>query len=340
MLQLIIAAYLLASPAIAKSEDFYSGKTIRFIVGYSPGGGYDTYTRAIARHIGRHIPGNPTAVVENMEGAGSLLAANYMYNKAKPDGLTVATFNSGMITQQALGSRGVRFDGRKFGWVGSPVKGFPTCMIFGRSGLKTLDDVMKNSDKLRFAGTRFGAAGVDLPYIMNALMGLKVKVITGYRGTSDTRLAMRKGEAEGICSGWESMRVTARAMLDAEGDEKLRPFVIHGKVEDPETKDLPQFLDVIKGEDNIRAFKTWAYQYDFQRPLLVPPNTPRDRLTMLRTAMSKTLTDPVFLDEAKKSKMLIDNITGEDVANTVNEVLSINDRVKKKLQFLVPAKKK
>ncbi len=140
-------AFSLALPD-ASAEDFYQGKTIRFIVGYAPGGGYDTYTRAIARHIGKHIPGNPSAVVDNMEGAGSLLAANYMFNKAEADGLTVGDFNSGMVTQQALGAKGIRFDARKFGWVGSPGKGWPTCMVMGFTGLKTLDDVLSRGTRL------------------------------------------------------------------------------------------------------------------------------------------------------------------------------------------------
>ncbi|HXV85007.1 MAG TPA: tripartite tricarboxylate transporter substrate-binding protein [Candidatus Binatia bacterium] len=327
-------------PARATADDFYKGKTIRFIVGYAPGGGYDTYTRAVARHIGKFIPGNPSAVVENMEGAGSLLAANYMFNKADPDGLTVGNFNSGMVTQQALGSPGVRFDARKFGWIGAPVKGFPACMVMGFTGLRTLDDVLRESAKLKFAGTRAGASGVDLPNMMNALMGTKIKVIAGYKGTSATRLAMQKREAEGICSGWESMRVTARSMLDATGDDKLIPFIIHGKIEDPEVKDLPQFTEVLKGEENIKAFKTWANQYDFQRPLVVPPRTPPERLQTLRTAMQKTLTDAQFLEEAEKSKMLIDNVTGKEVEANVEEILSISPEIKKKLQFLVPGRKK
>src|SRR6266508_448172 len=176
-------AFIDASADVTRADNFYNGKTIRFIVGYAPGGGYDTYTRAIARHIGKRIPGNPSAVVENMEGAGSLLAANYMFNKAEPDGLTVGNFNSGMVTQQALGSRGVRFDARKFGWIGAPVKGFPACMIMGFTGLRTLDEVIKESAKLKFAGTRAGASGVDLPHLMNALMGTRFKVIAGYKGT-------------------------------------------------------------------------------------------------------------------------------------------------------------
>jgi tripartite-type tricarboxylate transporter receptor subunit TctC len=334
-----MAVFLMGNALIADADDFYKGKTIRFIVGYAPGGGYDTYTRAIARHIGNHIPGNPSAVVENMEGAGSLLAANYMFNKARADGLTVGDFNSGMVTQQALGSQGVRFDARKFGWIGAPVKGFPACMIMGFTGLKTLDDVLRESARLKFAGTRAGASGVDLPNMMNALMGTKIKVISGFKGTSSTRLAMKKREADGICSGWESMRVTARSMLDAQGDEKLIPFIIHGKIEDPEVKNLPQFTKVLKGEENIKAFKTWANQYDFQRPLVVPPGTPGERLQILRAGLEKTLTDPQFLAEAEKSKMLIDNVTGKEVEATVDEILSISPEIRKKLQFLVPGKK-
>jgi tripartite-type tricarboxylate transporter receptor subunit TctC len=273
-----------------------------------------------------------------MEGAGSLLAANYMFNKADADGLTVGNFNSGMVTQQALGSRGVRFDARKFGWIGSPVKGFPACMVMGFTGLKTLEDVMKESARLKFAGTRAGASGVDLPNLMNELLGTKIKVIAGYKGTSATRLAMQKREADGICSGWESMRVTARSMLDAQGDEKLIPFIIHGKLEDPEVKDLPQFTQLIKGEENLKAFKTWANQYDFQRPLVVPPKTPKERMQTLRTALQKTLTDSEFLAEAKNSKMLINNVTGQEVERTVEEILSISPAIRKKLQFLVPGK--
>jgi tripartite-type tricarboxylate transporter receptor subunit TctC len=321
------------------AEDFYKDKNIRFIVGYAPGGGYDTYTRAVARHIGRHIPGNPGVMIENMEGAGSLLAANYMFNKAEPDGLTVGNFNSGMVTQQALGARGVRFDARKFGWVGAPGKGWPTCMVMGFTGLKTLDDVMKSGDKLKFGGTRAGASSDDLPKLMNALMGTDLKVISGYKGTGPIRVALQSREINALCSGWESMRVTARALLDAEGDNKLIPFVIHGKVEDPEVMNLPQYTKVIKGEENLAAFKAWVNQYEFQRPLMVPPNTPKDRLLTLRSAMQKTIKDSQFLADAHKSKLVIGDVTGEDIEASVKEMLSISPAVKKKLEVLLPGNK-
>jgi len=339
ILSMILSALApLAISGRAAAEDFYKGKTIRFIVGYAPGGGYDTYTRAVARYMGKHIPGNPVTVVENMEGAGSLLAANYMFNKAEPDGLTVGNFNSGMVTQQALDARGIRFDAMKFGWVGSPGKGWPTCMVMGFTGLKTLDDVLKHGDKLRFGGTRAGASSDDLPKLMNALMGTNLKVISGYKGTGPIRVALQSREINALCSGWESMRVTARAMLDAKGDDKLIPFVFHGRVEDPEVKDLPQYTKVIKGEENLAAFKAWVNQYEFQRPLMVPPKTPKDRLMALRAGMQRTLTDPEFLAEARKSKLVIENVTGEDVEKSVEEILSISPSVKKKLAVLLPGK--
>ncbi|HXF76401.1 MAG TPA: tripartite tricarboxylate transporter substrate-binding protein [Methylomirabilota bacterium] len=329
---------LISGWSAAAAEEFYKGKTIRFIVGYAPGGGYDTYTRAIARHIGKHIPGHPAAVVENMEGAGSLLAANYMFNKAEPDGLTIGNFNSGMVTQQALGSRGVRFDARKFGWIGAPGKGWPTCMVMGFTGLRTLEDVIQSGDKLKFGGTRAGASSDDLPKLMNALMGTHLQVISGYKGTGPIRVALQRREISALCSGWESMRVTARAMLNAQGDDKLIPFVIHGHVEDPEVKDLPQFTQVIKGEENVKAFKAWANQYDFQRPLMVPPKTPKERLQVLRTALQQTVADPEFLAEAKKTKLVIGKVTGEDIERSVVEMLSITPAIKKKLMVLAPAK--
>jgi tripartite-type tricarboxylate transporter receptor subunit TctC len=333
-----LALFCTASLRPASAEDFYKGKTLRFIVGYAPGGGYDTYTRAVARYIGRHIPGNPSIVVENMEGAGSLLAANYMFNKAEPDGLIVGNFNSGMVTQQALDARGIRFDARKFGWVGSPGKGWPTCMVMGFTGLRTLDDVMKSGDKLKFGGTRAGASSDDLPKLMNALMGTNLKVISGYKGTGPIRVALQSREINALCSGWESMRVTARALLDAQGDDKLIPFVIHGRVEDPEVHNLPQYTKVIKGEENLAAFKAWVNQYEFQRPLMVPPKTPKDRLLTLRAALQKTLTDSQFLADARKSKLVIENVTGEDVEGSVKEILSISPNVKKKLAVLLPGK--
>ncbi len=174
---------------------------------------------------------------------------------------------------------------------------------------------------------------------MNALMGTNLRVISGYKGTGPIRVALQSREINALCSGWESMRVTARALLEAQGDDKLIPFVFHGRVEDPEVKNLPQYTNVIKGEENLAAFKAWVNQYEFQRPLMVPPKTPKDRLLTLRTALQKTLTDPQFLADARKSKLVIENVTGEDIEGSVKEILSISPSVKKKLEVLLPGHK-
>jgi tripartite-type tricarboxylate transporter receptor subunit TctC len=325
---------------IASADEFYTGKTVRFVVGAPAGGGYDTYARAVARHLGKHIPGNPATVVENMEGAGSLIAANYVYNKAKPDGLTIGHWISGQIIRQALGDRSTRFDGRKFGWIGAPSKGSPTCAMMGFTGLKTWDDVRNSKRPIRMGGVRAGTAYDDVPTILNNVAGTKFDLISGYAGTSPVRLAMQKREVEGACLGWESMRVSYRVMLDDKGDDKLIPFMIHKKLEDPEVKDLPLFTDVIKGETNLATYKAWAASYEFQRPFSLPPNAPKERLATLRKALAETLRDSAFLAEAKKTKLDIEPVGGEEIEGYVKQIYSMSDNVKQNLSFLVRSTQK
>lgn len=328
----------IATPAAA--DDFYAGKTIRFIVGAPAGGGYDTYTRSIARHLGKHIPGNPSMLVENMDGAGSLIAANYTYNKAEPDGLNIGVWISGQIIRDALGDRSIKFDGRKFGWIGAPSNGSPTCAIMGFTGLKTWNDVFNSKRPIKMGGVRAGTSYTDVPHILNKVAGTKFDVISGYAGTSPVRMAMQRHEVEGACLGWESMRVSNRAMLDAKGGDRLIPFINHRKVEDPEVKDLPLFTDVIKGKDNIATYKSWAASYEFQRPFSLPPNSPPERLAILRKAFAATLQDPEFLAEAKKTKLYISPVSGPDIEGFVSDIYAMSPKVKENLSFLVQLKKK
>ncbi len=331
---------LLAGPGAAWAEDFYKGKTIRFIVGLAPGGGYDTYSRMIARHIGKHIPGNPDTIVENMDGAGSLISANYVYKQASRDGLTVVNFNNSLIVQNALGDPLVKVDFRKLGWVGAPSVGVPVCMVMGFTGLKNLEDVVKTKMPLKAGGTRAGSTGYDLPLILNETLGTHFEVISGFTGTATTRIALQKREINAFCSQWESMRVTARAMLDAPGDDKLIPFIISERWEDPEVKNLPLFKDAIKDPKKYAIFRAWASQMDFQRPLSVAPGTPKDRLATLRKGLAETLKDPELLAEAKKSKLVITAVSGEKTEKLVDEILSMPAAAKKSLAFLVRKKSK
>jgi tripartite-type tricarboxylate transporter receptor subunit TctC len=333
-------AFVVGASAPALGGEFYKGKTILFIVGFPPGGGYDTYTRAVARHIGKYIPENPTPIVQSMTGAVSLTAAHYIYNRAKPDGLTVGIWGSGHVLRQALGGRAIKFKGDKFGWIGAPSKGLLTCAVMGFTGLKTLKDVLNSKKPIKMGGVRPGIATDDLPRILNLTLGTKFHVIPGYGGTARIRIAMQRREVDGACFGWESMRVIARSMLDAKGDDRLIPFLTQGNTGDPEIAHLPQITDVIKGEDNLATFRAWYATYEFQRPLSLPPGTPKERLSILRKAFKATLEDPQFLAEAKNSKLVIDYVSGEEIEKLVDKILAISPETKKSLQFLVIKEKK
>lgn len=335
------ATALLASYAgNATAADFYQGKTISIVVGYAAGGGYDTYARTLARHLGKHIPGHPNVIVQNMTGAGSLIAANYLYKKADPDGLTIGSFGGGLVTEQALGFKGIQFDARKFEWIGSVRTGSPICAIMGFTGDKSLDDVLHSKKPLRMGSTGAGSTTDDLPRLMNGLMHTPFKVIRGYKGTSRVRVGMQRHELDGACWTWESMRTTARSMLDAQGGDKLIPFVIEGKWDAPEVKDLPQFTEVVKGKDNLEAFKAWLDAYKFFQPLSLPPATPKARLDILRTALKDTMEDPAFKADAKKSNLIVATVSGQEVEKLVNETLSISSQAKNLLVDLIGRGKK
>jgi tripartite-type tricarboxylate transporter receptor subunit TctC len=336
----VFGLYVFSALPQAGADEFYKGKTIRFVVGFAPGGGYDLSARIVGRHMSKHIPGNPTIVVENMTGAGSLIAANYTYNSAKPDGLFVGIWNGAYVLRQALGDKAVRFDGRKLGWIGAPTKGTPFCSIMAHTGLKSLKDIVTSSRELKMGSTGPGSTYDDMPQILNRTLGTKFKVVSGYEGTSTILVAMRRREMDGGCWTWESARTTARPMLDAKGDEKLIPFLIHSRWEDPEVKDLPLIPEVIKGADNLSAYRTWSGTYEFQRPFSVPPGTPKDRLQILRKAFAATLKDPEFLAEAEKSKAEVTYVSAEEIGKHVNQVLAITPKARELLDFLMVKPKK
>lgn len=332
---LLLMVIIGIGPDGALADDYYRGKTLRVIVGQAPGGGYDTYSRTIARHISKHIPGNPSIVVENMEGAGSLKSANYIFKQAAPDGLSMVIFNNSLVVQRALGDPRIRIDFTKLGWVGAPSVGVPVCMIMGFTGLKTLDDVRNAKIPLKAGATRAGSAGYDMPLILNKTLGTKFEVVSGFTGTATTRVALQKREVNVLCSQWESMRVTARAMLDAKGEDKLIPFVIAERWDDPEVKDLPLLREVIKDPKKYAIYRAWETQMDFQRPFTVAPGTPKERLSILRSAFMATLNDPQLLADAKKSKLVITPVSGEKTEKLVAEIMSMPQEAKETLAFLV-----
>lgn len=334
----IALVVLTASTTPALSAGLYQGKTIRFIVGFAAGGGYDAYTRTVARYISRHIPGNPSTLVENMDGAGSVIATNHIYNKAEKDGLTVGIWNSHNIFNHMMGDPSLRIDGRKFAWIGSPSKDSVACAIMGFSGPKSFDEIVKSNKPLRMGATRAGNT-TQLPEMLNHWAGAKFEVIRGYTGTSKIRLAMRSREVDGACWTWDSMRSTARSMLAAKGDDKMIPFIIADRWQDPEVKDLPLFREVIKDQDNLNAFNAWNSANEFARPFSLPPGSPPEALRILRAAFKATIEDKDYKADAEKSKLPVDYISGEEIEQYVEKIYSVSPDVRKRLDFLVRTRK-
>jgi tripartite-type tricarboxylate transporter receptor subunit TctC len=335
------ALSLLAGSTATAADDFFKGKTIRVIVGYAPGGGYDTYTRQIVRHMGKYIPGNPTFVVQNMTGAGSLIAANYTQKRAKRDGTVLGVWNSGFVTMQALGDKKVQIKAKELGWLGAPVKGDPTCAFMGWSGLTNVKQLMDPNKPVKVGGTRTGSTGVDLPKVLNKTIKTNFDVVAGYSGTATTRLAMQAEEVAGSCWGWESMRVTAKAMLDAKGPEKLVPLLVHKKIDDPELKNavvIPELIEKVGGKKHLGTYQAWVGQYEFQRPMVAPPGLPTERLQTLRRAFKRTLEDPEFLKEANEAKLIVDYVSPGDIDQYVKQILGMSPQTKEALGFLVRKK--
>jgi tripartite-type tricarboxylate transporter receptor subunit TctC len=212
----------------------------------------------------------------------------------------------------------------------------------GHTGIKTMDELVKSGRALKMGSTRAGSTYNDLPMILNQTVGTKFNVINGFPGTSQITVGMRSKELDGGCWGWESARVTARAMLDAEGDQKLIPIIVHKKWEDKELANVPLTRDYINakaGKDGVGLYNTWINQYEFQRPWVMPPGVPKDRVEMLRKAFQETFKDPEFLAEAQKTKLEVEYVPADEINGLVKEILDISSKTKQGLQFLVRKEK-
>ena len=338
ILSLLLATSLVAAPALVIAQDFYQGKSIRFIVGFSAGGGFDTYTRAIARHIGKHIPGNPSTVVENMTGAGSLIAANHIYNRADPDGLTVANFIGPLILQQAIGNPSAQFDGRKFGYLGVPVADSGVCALTKASGIKTVDEWFAAKEPIKLGGTAPGSTTDDVPKIIAAAINLPIRLISGYKGTANIRLAAESGEIAGGCWAWESIKPTWQKGIAA-GDVNI---VLQTMTEShPELKHVPLAVNYAKTDEAKELLEIVNGPYgQLARPYTVPPGVPADRLAILQKAFMATMKDPQFLSDAKEAKLEIQAMDGPTAAKRFARIYELKPELKNTLKGIVLAGKK
>lgn len=316
--------------------EFYRGKTVRVIVGSNPGGGYDTYARAIARHLGKYIPGNPTVIVENMPGAGSLVAANHTFNVAPKDGTVVLHFLGSTIAQQLYGNKGVEFDAMKFQYLGAPVGDTAVLHVMKRAGITSLDQIIgPNAKELVVGGNAPGAMNVDAPTLLRDVLGAKIKIVSGFLGSADVRLAMERGEVDGFFNAWESTKITNLA------DVESGNWINLVQLTDKPHKDLPKvptIPDVAKTQEQQQLLRFgYAVPGQFARPFVVPPGVSQDRVEALRTAFMKTLEDKDFLADAEKSKLSIDPLTGDQLSKLVQEYLTMPADLKSKLQKILVA---
>ena len=330
-----LAAVLPASIAGAQSPaDFYKGKTLEFYIGYSVGGGYDLYARTIARHLGKHIPGNPTIVPKNMEGAGSLRLANWMFRVAPKDGSVIATIGRGTGFDPILGQKGAQFDGTKFTWIGSANNEVSVCVAWNAtSGITKFDDLL--TKEMTVCVTSMSADTDQFPRILNGVLGTKMKIVSGYPGGNDVVLAMERGEVQGRCGwSWSSVISTHKVWLD---EKKVTVLAQLALQKHPDLPNVPLITDLAKTDEQKQILRLIFARQVMGRPYLAPPGIPADRAAVLRKAFMETVQDKDFLADAEKAQLEITPVSGEELQKLVTEVYATPPEIAKKAAEILGA---
>ena len=338
---LVLGVSTLGGPSgSASAEDtFFKGKTIRIVVAFSVGGGFDLYSRAIGRHMGRHVPGNPTFLIQNMTGAGGLISANYVYRKAKPDGLTMGNFPGGLFWARLYGQKGVQFVSSKYEFIGVPESTISVCAFTKASGITDITKFMNSPRTVKLSASGPGAATGQTPKLLRAALGLPIKVIEGYRGAPGMLLAAEKGETDGVCGlSWTAVSATWGAKFKS-GDAV--PVLQLSPKPHSALPDVPLAISLAKTDEARRLIKTGIHDpAALTRIYALPPGTPPERVKILRTAFMKTMRDPQFLADAKKTRLYIDPSGGEEVLKVVKSLDALSPEVVQKLKgILFPERK-
>jgi tripartite-type tricarboxylate transporter receptor subunit TctC len=319
----------LAGVATASAQgpaEFYKGRTIELYVGYSVGGGYDIYARLIARHLGKHIPGHPTVLPKNMEGAGSLRLANWLYNVGAKDGTVFGTIGRGTGFDPLLGHKNAQFDAAKFNWIGSANNEVSVCVAWHTTGITRFEDLL--TKELVVGGTSSAADTDQFPRVMNNVLGARMRIITGYPGGNEVGLAMERGEVQGRCGwSWSSVKSTRQRWMD---EKKINVLMQLALEKHPELADIPLVTELAKTDEQRQILKVIFARQVMGRPFLAPPGVPDDRVAMLRKAFLATMNDKDFLAEADKAQLEITPVDGAEVEKLVREVYATPAEVAKK----------
>jgi tripartite-type tricarboxylate transporter receptor subunit TctC len=312
-------------------EPFYKGKAVRIVVGFSPGGGFDIYSRALSRHLGNHLPGNPTLIVENMTGAGSLVAANHVFKVAKPDGLTIGNINGGIFLQQLLGWPGIAFDSLKYEYVGVPVRDNSVCVMTKASGFTTVEKWMASRTPVKLGGTGPGSATHNIPLILKEALNLPIQLVSGYKGIADVRLAAEGGELDGVCGWtWDSLKATWTKALESGNAVVVLQTVARPIAELPT---VPLAISAARSEEGRQLIQAGIHDVsDLTYSYVLPPGTAKERVELVRKAFADTMKDSEFIADTKKSKLGLEPLSGEELEKTVARLFKLSPAVVAKLK--------
>jgi tripartite-type tricarboxylate transporter receptor subunit TctC len=321
----VLLFFLIWNPFVWAQSNFYQGKTITFVVGYGAGDGYDVWARLVAAHMPKYLPGNPNVIVQNMQGAGSMVAANYVYNVAKPDGLTLGVVGPSLYLDQLVGKKEAQFDWAKYSWIGSTEKTAWVFYMRTDTPYKTLEDIRKAAEPPKCSATGTGTSGHFVPKLLEEALGLKFNIVMGYQGGSEQDLALERGEV--VCRALSVPTFYSRAPFDTWRKTNLvRVLLQTGLKRDPRAADVPTIYELMKeyktSESTQRLVHAVLASGDIGRPFFAPPNVPADRVKALRNAFEKTVNDAAFVDEAKRKRLNVDPIFGEELEKIAREAVS------------------
>jgi tripartite-type tricarboxylate transporter receptor subunit TctC len=324
---LIVSAFACALAGAASAQDpiadFYRGKQVKIVVGFTAGGSSSLYAQGLARHMGKYIAGNPTLIVQHMPGGGGLVAANYIYNNAARDGSEFAITSRTAALEPLLGNQNARFDALKFNWLGNANIENSVCISWHTAPAATLQDVF--SKELIVGGVGPAAQEVMFPKSFNRLLGTKFKIITGYPGSTEILLAMERGEIHGFCGiGWTFVKLRKSEWVR---DKKINVLFQMALKKHPDIPDVPAIQDFAKTEEDRQVIEFLFAPQDMGRPFFAPPGVPEARVQVLREAFAKTLADPKFLEEAEKQGIEVQLVRGEEIQKLLERIYGAPQRV-------------
>jgi tripartite-type tricarboxylate transporter receptor subunit TctC len=331
----ILGALALGASASAHADDiakFYAGKSLHLVIGYAPGGGYDLYARTLARHIGRHIPGNPSIVVQNMPGAGSLKAANFLYSIAPRDGATFGGFSRGAYLDPLLGrGTGAQYEAAKFGWLGSISSEVGVCAFRTGAGIKSWADM--RTKPFIIGSTGAGADADVFPTVLRKMFTLPMKVVAGYGSAAEIVIAIKRSEVDGRCGwSWSSLVSWNRDMLDGKQIDIVLQLATRKLVELP---DVPLVTEITDNPDHQSALRLIVSRQTMARPYVTPPGVPAERLAALRAAFDATMKDPAFLADAKRQDLEVHPVSGVEADALLKDAYATPPAlVKRAIEFM------